>query len=234
MLAQPARFMFPFASQQRSIPIGVRLAAAVFLFVWVPVYWHYWGPTNVFFLCDLAVLLGCIGLAIQSALLISSQALAISFVSLFWIFDVGWHLLFGTSFIGGTDYMFDQNYPLWLRLISLYHLILPVILVWAISRLGYDRRAFRFECILAAIAILCSRASDPSLNINFAYSAPIFHRQLGSASVHLVLTFLATALVLYAPVHYLFRRLFAPPLYAWAQSEEECSATEPRKSESKC
>jgi hypothetical protein len=226
--------MFSFASRQRLIPVGVRLAAAAFLLVWAPIYWHYWGPTNILFLCDIAVLLGCIGLALQSPLLISSQALAISFVSLFWIFDVSWHLLFGGSVIGGTDYMFDRNYPLWLRLISLYHVVLPLILLWATSRIGYDRRAFRLECGIAAVAILCSRAVEPSLNINFAYTAPILHRQVGSAPVHLVLTFLGTVLILYAPVHFLFRRLFAPPSYAWKQTQMDCAAPEPRKSKPNC
>lgn len=226
--------MFSFASQQRSIPLGVRFAAAAFLLVWTPVYWHYWGPTNLLFLCDAAVLLGCLGLAIQSPLLISSQALAICFVSSFWTFDIVWHSLFGYSPIGGTDYMFDRNYPLWLRLISLYHLLLPLILLWAMSRVGYDRRAFRFQSAIAAIALLCSRASDPTLNINFAFSAPFFHHQLSSAPVHLALTFLAIVLVLYLPVHILFRKLFAPPFYSWEETEVECPAPAPGKSESKC
>lgn len=226
--------MFSFASQQRSIPAGVRLAAVAFLLVWAPVYWHFWGPTNLLFLCDIAVLLGCIGLALQSPLLISSQSLAIGFVSIFWIFDVAWHLFFGGGVIGGTDYMFDQNYPLWVRLISLYHVVLPLILLWATNRIGYDRRAFRLECSIAAIAILCSRAAQPALNINFAFSAPVLHRQIGSTSVHLVLTFLGTIVILYAPAHFLMRRLFAPPFYGWEQSEMECAAPEPRKSESNC
>lgn len=202
--------MFPFGSEQRALPAGVRVAAAGFLLFWLPVYWHYWGLDNFLFLCDLALLLGCLGLVLQSALLVSSQTLSITFISAFWTADAGWHVVTGHNLFGATDYMFDPQYPMWLRLISLFHLVLPLVLLWALDRTGYDRRALRFQSILALAAILASRTAKASLNINFAYRNPFSHRQIGPAPVHLAVTFLAVALGLYFPAHVILRKLFAP------------------------
>ncbi|MFN7133357.1 MAG: dTMP kinase, partial [Myxococcales bacterium] len=44
--------------------------------------------------------------------------------------------------LGGlAGYMFDDQYPLWLRALSLFHLPLVAVLVWMLWRQGYDRRA---------------------------------------------------------------------------------------------
>jgi hypothetical protein len=209
MLALSANRMISSASPPQAIPAGVRIAAGVFFLAWAPTYWHFWGPTNVLFLCDIAVILSSVGFVIQSPLLLSSQAVSLTVVSLFWTLDVCWHLLFGRNLIGGTDYMFDERYPLWLRLISLYHIVLPVLLIWALSRRGYDRRGFRLQCAIAAIAVLGARGANSGLNINFAFVAPFFHRQLGPAPVHLTLTFLAIATFLYLPPHLIFRKVFS-------------------------
>ncbi|HTV58599.1 MAG TPA: hypothetical protein VMJ93_06980 [Verrucomicrobiae bacterium] len=186
------------------------MAAAGFLLFWAPVYWHYWGLDNFLFLCDLALMFGCLGLVLQSPLLISSQTLSILLISVFWIVDAGWHVVSGHNLFGATDYMFDSQYPLWLRLISLFHLVLPLVLLWALDRTGYDRRAFRFQALVALAAILASRTAKASLNINFAYTNPFSHRQIGTAPVHLTVTFLAVAFGLYLPAHIGLRKLFAP------------------------
>lgn len=203
--------MIRFASRQCNLPGSVRVAAIVFLLVWVPVYWHFWGPANFLFLCDIALILGCLGLAFESPLLLSSQAVSMLVTSFFWTLDAGWHILFGRNLFGATDYMFDPRYPLWLRLISLFHLLLPLVLLWALNRTGYHRRAFSLQCVVAFLAILCARAAATSLNINFAYRDPFWRRQLGPAPLHLALTFLAVAIALYLPAHLLLREFFAPP-----------------------
>jgi len=203
--------MFAFANHQRVIPPAVRFLAGLFLLLWIPIYWRAWGFENFFFLCDIALFLGCIGLVIESPLLISSQAISILITSFFWIIDAGWRLIFGHTLLGVTDYMFDAKHPLWLRLISLFHLVLPLVLLWALNRIGYDRRAFRFQCGVAIFALLAARASGSSQNINYAYRDPIFRRQLGPVPVHLALIFLAVAVVFYLPPHLLLRKCFAPP-----------------------
>ena len=48
----------------------------------------------------------------------------------------------GYSLTGMTDYMFEVKYPLFTRGLSLFHFWLPLVLLWIVARLGYDRRAF--------------------------------------------------------------------------------------------
>lgn len=52
--------------------------------------------------------------------------------------------------LGGTEYMFDSGLPLPLRLLSCFHLVTPPRLLWAVYRLGYDRRALRLQVALTA------------------------------------------------------------------------------------
>ena len=57
--------------------------------IWIPAYWHTWGAANFLHLCDIAVILACIGVWTNSALLISSQAVSSLLVDAAWILDAG-------------------------------------------------------------------------------------------------------------------------------------------------
>src|ERR1022692_5340502 len=57
-----------------ALPIyWLRWAALAWLVIWFPAYWHTWGAANFLYLCDIAVILTCLGVWTNSALLISSQ-----------------------------------------------------------------------------------------------------------------------------------------------------------------
>ena len=49
-----------------------------------------------------------------------------------------------------TGYMFDQHLPLFTRGLSLFHGWLPLLLVWLLFRLGYDKRALSAWTSLAS------------------------------------------------------------------------------------
>ena len=204
--------MSKLASASRGkIPDWLRWLAVVWLVLWFPVYWHAWSLANFLHLCDVAVILTCIGLWTGNALLLSSQAVSSVVIDTLWALDVAAWLLFRRHFIGGTEYLFDQTCPLWIRMLSLFHIIMPVVLLWSLSRLGYDRRGFRLQAAIALPVIIASRFVTPEKNLNFALTAPCFHRQLGPAPVHLAITYLAVVLAVYLPTHLLFERLYSPP-----------------------
>jgi|SRR5580658_2667056 hypothetical protein len=186
----------------------IRWAAAVWLIVWVPAYWYAWGPANFLHLCDLAVFLTCIGLWTDNALLISSQAVGSLLVDLAWALDAGWEIVVHRHLIGGTEYLFDAHVALWIRLLSLFHVFLPLLLLWALVRTGYDRRAWAVQSTIAAAAFVASRFTNPAANINFAFTDPFWHRSIGPAPVHVVLSILFMAVVVYLPTHLVLERVY--------------------------
>jgi hypothetical protein len=198
-------------TQRHKIPDWFRWLALLSLIVWFAAYWYAWGPANFLHLCDIAVILTCIGLYTNNALLISSQAVSSVLIDIVWSLDVAARLFFGRHLIGGTEYLLDVTTPLWARLLSLFHIILPVILLWTLSRLGYDRRGWKLQSAILLPVLIASRFVTPVQNLNFAVKDPFLHRSYGPAPTHLAITFLFLVFGVYFPTHLLFVRLFPPP-----------------------
>lgn len=192
----------------------MRVVAFVWLVFWFAVYWRSWGPLNFLHFCDISEILACIGFIVDSTLLISSQAVASLLVDAAWALDAGWTVLFGHHLIGGTEYLFDPSHALWVRLLSLFHLALPVLLLWALYRLGYDRRGFPLQLAIALPAFIASRFAPASQNLNYAFADPFFHRQFGPAPLHIAVIFLFMLAVAYLPAHLVLKRVFPQPVSA--------------------
>jgi len=124
------------------VPLWLKVAYTAWMLVWVPAYWVHNGPANFLWFCDLASFVLAAALWMESALLVSSQAVGVLLVQVLWTVDVAARLLLGFHPIGGTQYMFDPARPLWVRLLSLFHVAMPVLLVWGLWRLGYHRRGW--------------------------------------------------------------------------------------------
>jgi hypothetical protein len=186
----------------------LRWVALLWMVVWLPAYMRVWGWANLLHLCDVAVILGCAGLWWGSSLLISSQAVSILIPGIVWGVDVGWRLFTGRILLGGTVYMWDMRAPIWARLLSTFHLGLPLALLWAMRKVGYDHRALALQSSIAAVLILAARFLPPALNVNYAYQDPMLHRSWGPAPLHLGAIFVGTVLVLYWPVHLFLGWLF--------------------------
>jgi len=184
----------------------LRWAALIWLSLWVPAYASVWGASNFLHLCDVAVILTCAGLWSGSALLLSSQAVSSLLIDLLWDVDAGARLFTGRHLVGGTEYLWDPGFPLAVRLLSLFHVVWPVLLLWSLRRVGYDRRGFRLQIILASCLLVASRFTDPRLNINFAFRDPIFHRSLGPAPLHLAVSIVGLSILVYLPAHLLLAR----------------------------
>jgi hypothetical protein len=162
-----------------------RWLALAWLAVYLPSYTWAYGPANFLFLCNVAVILFCVGLWRGSALLVSVAALSSLVIDIGWLFDFAPRLVLGRHLFGGTEYMWDPRWPLFTRLLSLYHLGLPLALVLALRRLGYDRRALWVQSSLALVALALSRLADPQANINYAHFDPFLRRSWGPAPMHL-------------------------------------------------
>ena len=196
---------------RRAFPGWARWGAGAWLCFWVPVYWHFWGPHNFFYLCDIAVILGCIGIWANNALLVSSQAVSSLIVDAMWAVDAGWRAAFGRHIFGGTEYLFDASHPLWLRLLSLYHVAIPVVLLWAVHRTGYDRRGWALQAWIVAGAFVAARFTPPEQNMNFAFRLPVVNKPFGPAPLHVTVSILFMIFVVYWPTHWALRKIFPPP-----------------------
>jgi len=87
-----------------------------------------------------------------------------------------------------------------------------VLLLWALHRLGYDRRGFPLQLGIAFVVFVASRFAPASQNFNYAYADPFFHRQWGPAPLHILVIFAFMLIVPYLPTHLLLRWLFPPPV----------------------
>lgn len=200
-------------SPTAKLPAWARWSGLIWLAIWTPAYWRVWGAVNFLHVCDIAVILTCIGLFFGNSVLLSSQAVASILTDLLWDVDAGWRLFTGHALTGGTDYMWDAHYPLWVRLLSLFHIVWPIILICALMRVGYDRRGLPLQSAIAALALIAARFANPATNINYAFRDPLWHRAWGPPPIHVALIWACFVLVIYLPTHLILARLLpAHPL----------------------
>ena len=201
------------------MPLWLKLGWTAWVAVWVPFYWHHYGPQNFLWFCDLANFAVLAALWTESSLLFSWQAVSVLLVQLVWSVDVLGRTLLGRKFLGTAEYMWDPSIPLVTRMLSLFHLAMPVILLWGVRRLGYDRRALLAQTLTAWILLpVCyfGWPPDPGFawDINWVYG-PFDKPQTRIAPLlYLGVCMVAYPLLLYAPTHvalrFLFRRREAP------------------------
>lgn len=198
-------------SARLPFPSWVRYASLLWLALWFPAYGYAWGAQNFLHVCDVAVILTCAGLWWSDALLLSSQAISSILADVLWDLDAAWRLFTGHPLLGGTEYMWDAHYPLWIRSLSLFHIVWPLILLASLRRTGYDRRGFALQCAIAAAAVTAGRFADPAENINYAFADPLLHRAWGPAPLHLAFIWICFVLLTYLPTHLVLAKLLPPP-----------------------
>jgi hypothetical protein len=189
----------------------LRWFSLLWMVVWLPAYFRVWGWTNLLHLCDVAVILTFVGIWLANPLLLSSQAVNSVAAGFLWALDVGWRLTTGRFLLGGTEYMWDTRYPLSVRLLSSFHIGLPLVLLWTLRKVGYDRCALALQAAIATVLLLLSRLLSAELNMNYAYRDPLFHRAWGPAPAHLAMIFVPLVILIYWPTHFLLSWLFRVP-----------------------
>ena len=136
------------------IPLGIKIVYTAFMAVLIPYYWATYGPVNFLWFCDVALLVTLVALWLENPLLASMQAIAILLPQMLWVVDFLARLIAGAPIIGLADYMFDPKIPWYVRGLSLFHGWLPVLLAWMVWRLGYDRRAWIAQIVVAWVLLL--------------------------------------------------------------------------------
>jgi hypothetical protein len=108
--------------------------------------------------------------------------------------------------------MFDGRKPLFLRALSLFHVVLPALLLWAVHRLGYEPRALAFQTVAALVILPVTYAlTDPADNINWVYGPGRKPQTWTSPRAYLALVMLFFPVVIYLPTHLLLSALSGRP-----------------------
>jgi hypothetical protein len=199
------------------IPVWVKLAYTGFILVLCPSFYRTYGASNFLWLCDLALLVTWVGLWLESPLLIGMQAVSVIVPQLIWLVLFAWRGITGTSELGLLDNMFDSRIPVFVRGLSLFHGWMPLLLLWMLARLGYDRRAVWVQSVavmlvFVATFVLLSEAAGAAGNVNFVLgSAAGQAPSVVSGWFWVALLCVAYPLVICLNTHLLLRRLFDPP-----------------------
>jgi hypothetical protein len=191
------------------IPLGLKIAYTVFVCALVPIYWRQYGPANFLWFSDIALLVLVPALWLENELLVSMMAIAVVFFEALWNVDFFVRLLTGKSLIGLSAYMFDPKIPLFIRSLSCFHIVLPLLLLWMLHRLGYDRRALVWQTVVALVVLpLSYLESNPQENVNWVYGFGQKPQTILPAPLFVILLMLLFPLVVYLPTHLLFARMF--------------------------
>jgi hypothetical protein len=198
------------------VPLAVKLAYSAFMAVLVPIYLHYYGPTNFLYICDVSLILTLVAIWPENALLISMCCVGVLALQTAWVVDFLVNLA-GVSLTGITDYMFDASHSLFLRLLSLYHGWLPFLLVYLVWKTGYDRRAFWSWTILFWVLLpVCFFLMPPPtpnpgltpVNINYVWGTDDHAAQTWVPPyVWLAGLMIGLPLLVFAPTHLVLGRI---------------------------
>jgi hypothetical protein len=183
------------------IPLGLKVLWTVWVVVWAPFYWRQYGAQNFLYFCDLGNILIAVALWTESALLFSWQAVGLLVFQTLYVVDLIGAALTGRHLIGGTEYMFDPNIPLLIRLLSLFHVVTPPLLLWAIWKLGYDVRGWKLATLMTWIVIPINYFWRPQYNINWARGLFMREQHVVPGVVYLFAYLIFVPLLIYYPTH---------------------------------
>jgi hypothetical protein len=197
-------------TSEARIPRWLQIGYTAWFALWVPSYAVEVGGANFLWLCDVANFVLLLAVWSGSRLLFSSQAVGVLLIQLLWVADAAGRLLLGFHPIGGTEYMFDAAEPLVVRLLSLFHLWVPILLLWAVYRLGLDRRAWKLQTLITWLVLPLSYLADPELNINWLWRPFGVEQTLLPPGLYMAACLVLYPLVLYRPSQWALERWLAP------------------------
>jgi hypothetical protein len=189
-------------------PLWLKVAYALFVCVVVAVYWVKYGPGNFLWFSDIALFVTVPALWLENELLASMMTLSILLLDVAWNLDFFGRLLTGRSLFGLSGYMFTATVPLPVRLLSLFHIWFPPLLLWMVYRLGYDERALVAQTVVAWVVLPVSYlVTDPSENINWVRGLRGESQKWIPEWLYVLVLMLALPLVIYLPTHLVLQKL---------------------------
>jgi hypothetical protein len=199
------------AWREGRVPRWIKVSWLLWMLVWIPAYSRHYGPANFLWFCDTANFFLLVAIWWESAYLFSALAAGVLIIQIVWCADFFGASILGQHLIGGTEYMFDATIPLAVRSMSLFHLVVPPLLIWALMRLGYHRSGWRFQAVVFWVLLVPSFLLGPELNLNWVWQPFGMERPQMPLLAWFVVCAVTYPLVILGISHPLLCRLFAPP-----------------------
>jgi hypothetical protein len=187
------------------IPLWLKVGWTIWLIAWAPMYWRQYGAQNFLFFCDIGNVLIGVGLWLESPLIFSWAACGLLVFQTIYTVDLVGALFAPRHSFGGVDYMFDPGLPLAVRLLSLFHVVTPPLLVWAIWRLGYDPRGWKLQTLMTWVVIPVNYLWRPRDDVNWARGLFFHEQQVMPGWAYLLLYLTVVPLCVYWPTHRVLR-----------------------------
>jgi hypothetical protein len=102
---------------------------------------------------------------------------------------------------------------LFVRLLSLFHVVMPGLLLWAVWRLGYDRRGWKLQTLTAWVVVPMNYFWRPQFDVNWARGPSGREQHWVPGLIYLAGYLILVPLMVYWPTHLLLRR--------WARDSPE-------------
>jgi len=208
-------------NERPRLPMWLKLGYTAFMVVLVPCYWHLYGPTNFLYFCDLSLFFTLAAVWTESSLLVSMPAVGILIPQAYWMVDF-LSTAVGLPNSGLCNYMFDPAKPLFTRGLSFFHFWLPILIVYLLAKLGYDKRALKAWAAFAfGVLMICyfllpappAPLDRPHLpvNVNYVYGLSDDHPQTWMhPHLYFLLVLAALPTICYLPTHLVLKRIFKP------------------------
>jgi hypothetical protein len=152
------------------IPLAVKIIYTLFCLFIIPIYYKQWGPGNFLWFSDIALFGSALALWMKSSLIASMIAVGVLLPEIAWNIDYFGRLITGRKLLGLSDYMFNNEKSLFLRGLSLFHVVIPVLLIWMLLVYGFDKTAIYYQIIFAWLILLASYLlTKPEENVNWVF-----------------------------------------------------------------
>jgi hypothetical protein len=193
-----------------TIPLWFKIAYTAFVLYIMAVWWKHYGWKNFLWFSDIAFIGAVPAMWLESAALASVLTVAVLIPELLWNVDYALRLALRRRITGLTDYMFESDRLLLLRGLSLFHVPLPLVLLWMIAAYGYDASVGLPGAVaLGAVVLPWSRIlSTPEKNINWTYGFGA-QRVRWPGWVYVPLLFVGFVLFVFLPTDWLLRVWFS-------------------------
>jgi len=198
-------------AQRRQISLWVKIPFTLFVAIMIPVYWIKNGPANFLWGSDIALFVTLIALWLESRMLVSMMAVGMLVPELAWNIDFLGRLMFGVDAVPGpgTKYMFDVDKSMWIRVISLFHVFLPVVVIWYVNKVGYDRKAIWWQMLFLWIVLPVSYlVGGPAANLNWTYGFGSEPQTWLPGPLYVGFLMIFFPVCIFLPTHFLLKRLF--------------------------